>query len=401
MVFRWSLWDAAPGRPPPPSLDEFVGYSEKLIALLKAQCKRWAFQIEKTEVPAQSLPGSAGALPPAAAGAVPAQEPAGMRQNWHYQGYVFLKVKRRPSAFAKDLHPTFYGFHADVSHDAAHAFTNAWAYVHKPESRVHGPWDSDGLNPVSAARTAALLKLRTAVLDAPRPFQKFIIDHMAGEPDGRSINILYDPIGCSGKSALALALELKSPNDVAVLGHGHGRHLTDLLFSHKDRKCYIFDLTRAKPADIHRDDLYSVIEQCCCNGKILKQFGSTGAHRQPPSHAWVFTNTLPNLSAASTDRWKIYRIVDFLQYDIAPMSADEVTAARLAETIKDLDATEAGVSQWAQIEHRKLRIAKKRKAELKVLADADAAQDSRDSHETQDSDKENRPPKKRKDNEKN
>lgn len=394
MVFRWSLWDAAPGRPPPPSVDEFVGYSEKLIAVLKPQCKRWAFQIEKTEVSASPSPPAAGAVSPGPAGALPPSEPPGVRQNWHYQGYVFLKVKRRPSAFAKDLHSTFHGFHADVSQDSANAFANAWAYVHKPESRVHGPWDSDGLNPVSAARAEALSARRLAVLSTPRPFQKFIMDHITQEPDGRSINILYDPVGCSGKSALALALELKSPNDVAVLGHGHGRHLTDLLFSHKDRRCYIFDLTRAKPADIHRDDLYSVIEQCCCNGKILKQFGSTGAHRQSPSHAWVFTNTLPNLSAASTDRWKIFRIVDFLQYDIAPMSTDEVAAARLAVTLKELDAAEAGADQWAAIEYRKLRVAKKRKAALKMLADADAGADCKDEPE---SDKENRPPKKNKD----
>lgn len=79
----------------------------------------------------------------------------------------------------------------------------SWFYITKEETRQEGPW-SDNDEDAYFPEHLEILKSN------PYPFQQQIIDSANIKDDMRTVNVIYDPYGCSGKTCVALYLSVTS-----------------------------------------------------------------------------------------------------------------------------------------------------------------------------------------------
>lgn len=153
----------------------------------------------------------------------------------------------------------------------------------------------------------------------PRLFQKIILEESLSLPNRRIINFMFNANGNSGKSLLSdymelcpkfngmLALQLASPERYnSALIHQFDFHKTRF---HKYPSVIVFDFTRNEDS-INVESVYSTLENIK-NGRLDSSFyGKPKRIRFRPPHIFVFTNTVPNLSALSSDRFNLRVITD-------------------------------------------------------------------------------------------
>lgn len=355
MGFRWT-------RPRDMDVISFIDRARTLVDVLKAPAgfgrkppKQWAFQIEFTMVDNQLTAEEVAANAVAAALNQPPPHPL-QHDNFHVQGWLKLVDKQIPAVLARNaFHAQFPGMHLFKAESDTIA-----DYCRKADTRYYGYWDSAGTTPEIVAAQRAIIDRSVQLIANPRPFQKFILDSLKPDPDDRVINVLYDPVGGAGKSTFATALT-DTDDTVFVLDHGHARHVGALVMSAPPKRTYIFDLSRSKPGEVAVTDIYNTIEQLK-NGRVVQQFGTVAQRRQATAHIWVFTNFIPPFSAVSADRWRVYRIIDYLQFDIAPMSAAECTEFRRNTQIKELKDQLAAAEKDAEVDALKAKVKATRKA---------------------------------------
>lgn len=166
-------------------------------------------------------------------------------------------------------------------------------YVLKSESRVRGPYH-DGSTYVGEDLIVHLY-----------PWQDEIKTAIAGRPDPRTINVVIDEKGNTGKSAFCkyMAWHHKIP----VLGWGRTGDLLNLVSKMPNRQAYIFDLSRSKPQDWGKDDIAAAMEGIK-NGLFINTKYECAQVIMKTPHVWVFTNHLPNISSMSRDRWRLFSI---------------------------------------------------------------------------------------------
>lgn len=127
-----------------------------------------------------------------------------------------------------------------------------------------------------------------------RPFQQKLLDLSNEEPHDRQVFWLYDKMGNSGKTKLAL--HLASHNDFLILENGK---TADVAHSWNGENV-IFDFSRTQRSHIN----YQVIESIK-NGKIFSSKYNSSVKIHKPPHVWIFANFLPDYSALSMDRWVV------------------------------------------------------------------------------------------------
>jgi len=167
------------------------------------------------------------------------------------------------------------------------------SYVLKRETRVRGPWH-DGSTYIGEDLIVQLY-----------PWQEEIKTSIAGRPDSRSINVLVDETGNTGKSAFCKYMCWH--HKIPVLGWGKTGDLLHLVSKCPNRIAYIFDLSRSKPADWARDDIPAAMEGIK-NGLFINTKYECSQVIMKTPHVWVFTNHVPNIQTMSRDRWRIWRI---------------------------------------------------------------------------------------------
>jgi len=272
-AFTWNLWDAAPGRPVPPTFTEFGELFVSLRTALVALGSKYVFQLEK---------GASGRL--------------------HYQGYVHITKgkKLRPATLAATLAPNFFGIHLSAASTAGKAALQT--YCMKDETRVSGPWKDTDVKPISADEMK-----RLKVIDSKSlyPFQQQIEASLDQEPDDRTIHCVIDPQGARGKSSFAKLMGVKGK--CLPLQYIDAKDCMHIVSSQGERKAYIFDLAKTKPALLSSHDTYTCMEQIK-NGMILSGKYVPVLKYQPPAHVYVFTNRMPPMSALSKDRWRLHSI---------------------------------------------------------------------------------------------
>lgn len=165
-------------------------------------------------------------------------------------------------------------------------------YCQKPE-RLAGPWTDKDVSNLKPAFDKAL------------PWQQQVIDMISVEPDNRTVNWIYDPVGSQGKSMLGIWLYDNKRG--LMLPYAKTADLTALVCKFDSQSTYVFDLTRCKPRDVSQTDLYSAIEGIKA-GYIVNTKFEVSIKRQNPSHVWIFSNQMPNKECLSGDRWKIWMI---------------------------------------------------------------------------------------------
>lgn len=249
-------------------------YDEMKKVMCLPHCKDWVMQFERAP--------TTGAI--------------------HMQGWVNLQKKQRVKAFGGLMGAIFKGITFSVSSNSG--ASAAQEYCMKDQTRVAGPYAKGNLLQYQQPSGWDLKDVR----ENPYPFQQKIYDDCKVKcKDDRTVNWVFDPKGCQGKSKL---IKLLMHDKVALaLQYGAAKDLMNLVINNPNQPAYVFDLTRAKPKDFDGDDLYSVME-AVKNGSVQNTKYQTGVLTMDPPHVWVFSNQLPNFEKLTGDRWKVWMIND-------------------------------------------------------------------------------------------
>lgn len=227
-------------------------------------------------------------------------------KKYHYQGAIHLTRKKlRPVTLVNDFRRHF-PEHQSASIYCAHAHNirSTTIYSQKLDTAVAGPWYD------------RIMRRPPPLIDKPFPWQQKVIDSCKTEPDDRIVNWVFDPVGGSGKSKLAIYLYVKF--GAVPMSYGKTSDILHVYSQNRNALAYIFDLTRCKPHDLGNGDLYSTIESIKTGLVVTTKYNGGVVYSSPP-HIWVFSNNLPDISSLSRDRWKIWTIAnkDLVPYQSA------------------------------------------------------------------------------------
>lgn len=256
----------------------------------KETSKKWCFQLER---------GTTGYL--------------------HYQCRFSLKQKTRMKTLIARC--PLVGGHLSIT---SNANRDNMFYVMKDETRTLGPWTNKDEIAHYIPRQVREIK------DNLYPWQQQIIN-MKEVWDTRSINILYDDIGNLGKSVFGTMLGCCGQG-IYIPYMKDFKDVMRMVMERPKHGLYILDLPRAIKKDKMRET-YASIEQLKSGYAYDDRYKWQEEYYDCPC-VFIFTNTIPDLSFMSKDRWKFWQINE--RFELVPL----VTFAdlRLSAT-KDEDVT--------------------------------------------------------------
>lgn len=249
---------------------------DSLMGWLKSNCKKAVFQIEQ---------GDSGYK--------------------HFQGRFSLIKKRQKSPLLnlfKNIPPPNY-----LEPTVSKEYQKEAFYCMKEDTRIEGPWkfgdeDSDDENEVYIPRQYRDLQLY--------PWQQKILDD-SKIFNPRTINYIYDTTGNNGKSTLASIGELLHGGIDLPPINDYKEVMALMCCICSDKKLrnpstVFIDMPRA----LRKDQLYGMycaIEQIK-KGKLYDMRYHYKSWWIDSPAIWVFSNSIPDLSMLSSDRWKIWAI---------------------------------------------------------------------------------------------
>ena len=133
---------------------------------------------------------------------------------------------------------------------------------------------------------------------------------MSSSADDRVINFIIDLKGNMGKSKFCKYMCYH--HGALMLPWGRTGDILNLVVKKGAKEIYLFDLSRSKPQDWAKDDISAAMEQIK-NGHIVNMKYETNDFMMCPPHVWCFSNSPPNLSSMSLDRWKFWEITSSRQ----------------------------------------------------------------------------------------
>lgn len=215
--------------------------------------------------------------------------------NIHMQGYLRLKVKERPKALARRLNQYLKGIRCTTaSNNGCAALRN---YAAKEAGRLAGPWTDD-----SHYNGQDLLPEEKM----PK-WQQDLGKYLRTKPEERVIHWFYDPQGGRGKSKFRkwAALTLGA----VCIDYDTTANIRNNVITAGPQKIYIVNLTRAKPNEIGKGDLYSALESIK-DGHVVSGKYKGGQLMMNPPHVVVMANALPLEGMWSADRLKLVKLSD-------------------------------------------------------------------------------------------
>jgi len=217
----------------------------------------------------------------------------------HWQGRLSLIKRRRLGELAAATKHVFPGIHWSITTTEVHNGNN-FNYVMKADSRIDGPWtDQDYTVPPPLTRQLRIFKEQE-----PRPWQTKISE-LVKEEDDRSIKLIVDTEGNSGKSITCEYLEYEG----LAWEIPPFRLMEDIMqccMSIKSQKCYLIDMPRAMKKD-KLSEFYAGLEALKNGVCYDKRYGFKKRRMDRPQVV-VFTNRDPCWAYMSLDRWEIYDI---------------------------------------------------------------------------------------------
>lgn len=141
------------------------------------------------------------------------------------------------------------------------------------------------------------------------------------EPDDRTIHVLYDSSGKSGKSKLVKYLCV-TYKDVIKISFGSASQLRSAVATAGPYKMYIIDIPRTLGADDSMSSLFSTIEDIKNGFVVSSMYGKMERLVMEPPHIIVMTNKEIKSDMLSDDRWVTWffskdKTVNILKYDYA------------------------------------------------------------------------------------
>lgn len=254
----------------------------KLLEWVKNNCEQYCYQLEKGEDSAYL----------------------------HYQMRIKLRARNTPNKIYKSLLPIITKNHKGVYiAPTSNENKKNYFYVTKEDTRVEGPWSN--LETKEENNDIYIPKRFRNFKEKMYPYQRHIWDMAEIEADDRTINILYSPDGCEGKSTISSfchvmqkGIEIFPRNDAEKVLED----LCDILMkkNERDPKLIFIDLPRAMKKD-KLFGLISAIEMIKKGYACDRRYEYKEWWFEPP-HIWVFSNFLFDEKLLSKDRWKIYAI---------------------------------------------------------------------------------------------
>jgi hypothetical protein len=213
--------------------------------------------------------------------------------NPHYQGYFHGRTKIRPKTYGRSWNEDFEGIEIRAcSTKGIEALKN---YCMKTDTRVDGPW----------ADKAIYMGADLWPMDKCPKWQQQLHALLAKPPDDRHMYWIYDPVGNNGKTKFVKTVAFR--HGALALAYGHSTDVLNLVSKFPGKSCYIWNLTRAKPATLSALDLYSAMESVK-DGLFTNLKYETAQVLMNSPHVVVMANHLPEFSQISLDRWVIYSI---------------------------------------------------------------------------------------------
>ena len=219
----------------------------------------------------------------------------------HYQGRLsFIKKVRKSNAlriFPDELKQIMLKDGYWLCPTITKEYLKGEGFYHlKEQTRVAGPYKD----------TDVVRYIPRQIRECPklRPFQQTIVDD-CDNWDTRTINVVYEPLGNRGKTILVgycraynIGRALPMVNDYKDLL----RMVCDLPTS----RMYLFDM----PRSIKKDRLFQFFSavETIKDGYAYDDRYSFKEKNFDSPNIWIFTNTLPDTSMLSLDRWKIWKI---------------------------------------------------------------------------------------------
>lgn len=149
-------------------------------------------------------------------------------------------------------------------------------------------------------------KRQLKIIDKLRPWQQSIIDLISDEPDERTINWIYDPIGNNGKTVFCKYLIVK--HNAIIATAGDAKDIANLLTNQieggrdlNENTTFIFNI--ARDGFVSYKALEGVKDGLMTN---IKYEAKQLVFNNP--HVWIFSNDKPDTSKLSSDRWRIFTI---------------------------------------------------------------------------------------------
>lgn len=251
--------------------------ADRIKSILDGMCKTYIFQCERAP--------TTGSL--------------------HMQGSLNLHKKVTQGTLILTLARTMPGITiSPCSESGKVALDN---YCMKEDTRVAGPWKDKKATEKDAAKPT--------LWDVPvfngKPlyrWQQSIVDIVSVKcKDNRTINWIVDKDGNIGKSCLAKYLYHKYK--IPILPYAKAADLLNYVSKNMGKLAYMFDLNRTKPTDFTSNDIYSTLESIK-NGMIFNGKFQTELDTMDPPHVWVFANFHPNQNKLTSDRWKLWEVLN-------------------------------------------------------------------------------------------
>lgn len=257
---------------------------EQITDFMRTYCKRWCFQ----------------------------QESGAESGYVHYQCRISLISKKRLSNMITFMTGLLPGVHVSPSSNPTYFAGNEF-YVMKIDTRLNGPWtDRDDINP-------NMIPKRFRNEPTWKPWQQTVISKIEEEADDRTINVIIDAAGNTGKTFLTLYLTCHN-RALRVPQQKEAKDIMRMVMDAEKRTCYFIDLPRGTS---HKDQnsVYAAIEEIK-NGYCYDDRYHFKQCIFDPPHIWVFTNQIPPQNLLSKDRWRYWQIING---SLSPYSASRVS----------------------------------------------------------------------------
>ncbi len=209
----------------------------------------------------------------------------------HWQGRFSLKVKLRLINLQKKW-PIKGKFSPTSKANKDNNF-----YVTKEETRIEGPYNEEEHTPIYIPR-------QVREIEKLYPWQEAVIKK-SDVWDTRHIDVIIDKKGNIGKTILQTYMRSYRKGRILPYCNNY-KDLLRMVCDMPTSNCYVIDMPRAIDKEkLH--SMYSGIESIK-NGYAYDDRYHFKEKIFDCPNIWVFTNTVPDMSLVSIDRWRLWEV---------------------------------------------------------------------------------------------
>lgn len=207
----------------------------------------------------------------------------------HLQGYMEFKSQRKWESLCK-LCPSFLKCWSTA---AKGNLEQNYDYTSKDGDYYYGGFSID--------------KVKYTIKIDLYDWQKKIIEELKQKPDDRTINWIWEPKGCAGKTTFQKYIYEKFKNVCVISGKSADMKNGIIQFikvKEETPDIVLINIPRCQDTEyISYEGIESIKDMFFFSGKY-----EGGQVWGPPPHVWIFANMPPPVEKLSSDRWNVTKI---------------------------------------------------------------------------------------------